>query len=80
MSGKSGRAADRIGWADRLIRELTGELGVTAIVVSHDLPSIARELPADGQRDQVRVERLPHGGKGAGWRSDGEPLVFDVPA
>jgi len=35
--------------------------------------SIARALPVPGQIDQirVRVERLTHGGKGAGWKPDG---------
>jgi predicted MPP superfamily phosphohydrolase len=44
--------------------------------------SIARALPVAGQIDQihVRVERLTHGGKGAGWKPDGALLAFDVPA
>lgn len=44
--------------------------------------SIARSLPAAGQVDQirVRVERVTHGGKGAGWNPDGAVLEFDVDA
>ena len=41
---------------------------------------IARVLPVAGQIDQnhVRVERVSHGGKGAGWTPDGAVLEFDV--
>lgn len=44
--------------------------------------SIAPVLPVPGQIDQirVRVERITHGGKGAGWKPDGAVLEFDVPA
>lgn len=42
--------------------------------------SISRALPLVGQVDQirVRVERLTHGGKGAGWKPEGAVLAFDV--
>jgi predicted MPP superfamily phosphohydrolase len=56
-------------------RETQEQRGYNAI-------SIARALPVPGQIDQirVRVERLTHGGKGAGWKPDGAVLEFDVPA
>jgi hypothetical protein len=42
--------------------------------------SISRAVPVAGQIDQirVRVERVTHGGKGAGWTPDGAVLEFDV--
>lgn len=44
--------------------------------------SVVRGLPVPGRIDQlhVRVERITHGGKGAGWKPDGAALRFDVPA
>lgn len=44
--------------------------------------SIVRALPVVGQIDQirVRVERVIHCGKAAGWKPDGAVLAFDVSA